>query len=70
METIDVRGLSCPSPVLEVKQAIDRGVKSLKVLADCGTATENITRFAHNANYRVEAKTLDDGTTEFTLQAQ
>ncbi len=56
--------------MLEVKQAIDRGVKSLKVLADCGTATENITRFAHNANYRVDVKTLDDGTTEFTLNAQ
>ncbi|NLC28364.1 MAG: SirA family protein [Campylobacteraceae bacterium] len=70
METIDVRGLSCPSPVLEVKQAMDRGVKSLKVLADCGTATENVTRFARNANYSVDVKTLDDGTTEFTLQAQ
>lgn len=31
METIDVRGLSCPSPVLEVKQAIDKGVKTLRL---------------------------------------
>lgn len=70
METIDVRGFSCPSPVLEVKQEIDRGMKSFKVLADCGTATENITRFAHNAKYNVEIKNLNDGTTEFTLDAQ
>ncbi len=70
METIDVRGLSCPTPVLEVKQAIDKGIKSLKVLADCGTATENITRFANNAKYRVEVSTLADGTTEFILNAQ
>ena len=70
MENIDVRGLSCPAPVLEVKHAIDKGVKSLRVLADCGTATENITRFAKNAHYRVEISTLDDGTTEFILNAQ
>jgi TusA-related sulfurtransferase len=70
METIDVRGLSCPSPVLEVKQAIDKGVKNFKVISDCGTSAENITRFAKNANYSVEMKNLDDGTIEFMLQAQ
>lgn len=67
MQILDVRGLSCPIPVLEVKKKIDDGIKELKILADCGTATENIERFAKNANLIVAIKELDDGSTEFIL---
>jgi TusA-related sulfurtransferase len=31
METVDVRGLSCPMPVIRTKQAIDKGARELLV---------------------------------------
>ncbi|MDD3325160.1 MAG: sulfurtransferase TusA family protein [Sulfurospirillaceae bacterium] len=67
MKTIDVRGLSCPAPVLEVKNVIDSGAKEIKVISDCGASTENIQRFAQNAGFTIAMKKLDDDTTEFIL---
>ncbi|MFV0480928.1 MAG: sulfurtransferase TusA family protein [Campylobacteraceae bacterium] len=67
MQTLDVRGYSCPTPVLEVKKELDKKPNELKVLADCGTATENITRFATNAGYKVATKELADESMEFVL---
>ena len=70
METIDVRGLACPAPVLELKQCIDQGAKALKVICDCGASTENIQRYATNAGFSVEQKPLNAYETEFTLRKQ
>lgn len=67
MQTLDVRGLSCPIPVLELKKELDKGINELKVVADCGTATENITRFATNSGFLVTKKDIDGVATEFTL---
>ena len=56
-EKIDVRGLSCPLPVVTVRNKlleIKKGV--LEVLIDIGTAKDNITRMAVNADWKVEVK--------------
>ena len=56
-EKIDVRGLSCPLPVVTVRNKlleIKKGI--LEVLIDTGTAKDNITRMAVNADWKVEAK--------------
>ena len=56
-EKIDVRGLSCPLPVVTVRNKlleIKKGV--LEVLIDTGTAKDNITRMAVNADWKVEVK--------------
>ncbi|OGD14461.1 hypothetical protein A2V47_05070 [Candidatus Atribacteria bacterium RBG_19FT_COMBO_35_14] len=56
-EKIDVRGLSCPLPVVTVRNKlleIKKGI--LEVLIDTGTAKDNITRMAVNADWKVEVK--------------
>ena len=51
---IDTRGLSCPIPVVMVREAIKKtGAAQLEVLADAQVAVENITRMATNQGYQV-----------------
>jgi len=62
MADIDARGLSCPIPVLKVKDAISEAPsETLTVLVDCGPAPENITRFAQGKGYTVDKEDVDDG---------
>ena len=60
-EKLDVRGLSCPLPVVKVKNKLT-GLKEglLEVLIDTGTARDNITRMANNNGWKVEAKARDE----------
>ncbi|MBU4350561.1 sulfurtransferase TusA family protein [bacterium] len=56
-QSIDVRGLSCPLPVVAVRNKlleIKRGI--LEVLIDTGTSKDNITRMATNEGWKVEVK--------------
>ena len=57
METVDTRGFSCPTPVLMVKDALDKGAKELEVLVDNGAARDNITRHAEGRGKKVACKT-------------
>lgn len=51
---IDARGLSCPTPVVMVQQAVKKSAPvSLEVLVDANVAVENITRFARSQGYAV-----------------
>ena len=62
MAEIDTRGLSCPIPVVRVKDAIaETPGEPLSVLADRGPASENITRFAQYKGYAVAREDTDDG---------
>jgi len=62
MAEIDARGLSCPIPVLRVKEAMAAiPSETLTVLVDCGPAPENITRFAQGKGYSVIQEDIDDG---------
>ncbi len=50
--TLDVRGLSCPVPLLKVQKALqESGNNSLVILSDCATAKENISRFLDREGY-------------------
>ena len=56
-EKIDVRGLSCPLPVVAVRNKLLEMKKGiLEVLIDTGTSKDNITRMAVNTDWKVEAK--------------
>jgi len=41
---IDCRGLSCPLPVIRVKEELDKG-QPFSVIVDASVAVENISRF-------------------------
>lgn len=60
MNTIDTCGMSCPQPVLLVKNAIQSYPKSLSILADNTTAENNIKRFLINSGYSVSSSTAND----------
>lgn len=51
-ETIDARGLSCPQPVILLKQALDKKPPACEILVDNRAALENTTRYAESAGYR------------------
>jgi tRNA 2-thiouridine synthesizing protein A len=60
METleVDVRGLSCPEPVLRVREEMARGC-ILMVLVDNATARDNVQRLAATRGWGVQ--TTQDG---------
>jgi len=62
--TVDVRGLSCPQPVILVQKAIEKGKFPLEVLADSVTSRENVRRIAEKLGCKVEITAQDD---EFKL---
>ena len=51
-KTVDARGLSCPEPVLRLKQVIDQE-KEIEVLVDSRVCVENCTRFGESKGYSV-----------------
>lgn len=65
MKTIDARGLSCPEPVIMMKNAMTSREAAYEVLVDNVTARENVTRFAMHQGYKVQVKEQGD---DFILQ--
>ena len=65
---LDARGLTCPAPVLLVKDNIDKeNPEELSVLVDNESSSENVSRFLGTRNYTVNV-TPENG--EFHLQAK
>lgn len=54
MHKLDVCGLSCPFPVIQVKDAVEKGHLPLQVSVDAGAPRENIRRFAENSGLKVK----------------
>ena len=49
--TIDALGLSCPEPVLKLKQVIDNE-KEIELIVDNMASAENCSRFAESKGYK------------------
>ncbi|MCD4722836.1 MAG: sulfurtransferase-like selenium metabolism protein YedF [Desulfobacula sp.] len=57
MKEIDVRGLACPAPVLQTKNAIEEeNLNSIKVLVDNEAARQNVSRFLESQDFEVSVK--------------
>ena len=57
---IDARGYSCPTPVVMVQKAVKNGAPdTLEVAVDNQCSVENVSRFARNAGYQVEARDFE-----------
>ena len=56
-KTVDACGLSCPEPVLKLKQALadTNGTKldEIELLVDSQVCVENCSRFAHSKGFHV-----------------
>lgn len=56
---IDTSGLSCPQPVLLVKQAMEAGNKDLDIIVDTEVARENVGKYLKKAG--LEYREEEDG---------
>ncbi|MDU7070598.1 sulfurtransferase TusA family protein [Campylobacter ureolyticus] len=56
MVKVDARGLSCPEPVLRLKEKIDINEKEIELLINCGAAEENAKRMAFSHGYELISK--------------
>lgn len=58
MKKIDVRGLSCPQPVVVVQREIKEGKNNFEVLLDSEASKENIIRLL--AKNKLESEVVED----------
>jgi tRNA 2-thiouridine synthesizing protein A len=62
MIEVDVRGLSCPIPVVRTKKAIDEHANEVvAVLVETAVSRENVSRLAESKDYRVQVEEVEDG---------
>ena len=64
MNTIDARGLSCPEPVIMIKNAMNTKEDAYEIIVDNTTSKENVTRYAEHQGYQVTVAEKDG---EYTL---
>jgi tRNA 2-thiouridine synthesizing protein A len=67
MEKVDVRGLSCPLPVMKTKKAMDQGASEILVTGSTAVALENISRLAQTRAYKINVKKSDKNDWEIEL---
>lgn len=60
MKRVDARGLSCPEPVIQTKNAMASGEDGYEVLVDNVVAKENVSRFAIHQGYQVNVEEQED----------
>ena len=56
MKQLDARGLSCPEPVLLIRQAMQSGDACYEMVVDNPTSRENVTRYAEHQGYTVTVR--------------
>jgi tRNA 2-thiouridine synthesizing protein A len=62
---VDVRGFSCPVPVVKTKKAMNTNPgKEFTVLVETAVSKENVSRLAENQGYSVSVERVGD---EFRL---
>jgi len=66
MRNVDVRGLSCPLPVMQTKKALDGNPDALTVLADSGTAKANVVHLLQDQGFAVR---VDESGEEYRITA-
>ena len=62
MIEVDVRGFSCPIPVVKTKKAFDENPdEPVSVLVETEVSKENVSRLAKNRGYYVKIEPITDG---------
>ena len=57
MVEVDVRGYSCPIPVVRTKKAMEQNPQeTLTVLTETATSKENVSRLAQSQRYSVKVE--------------
>jgi tRNA 2-thiouridine synthesizing protein A len=62
MIEVDVRGFSCPIPVVKTKKAMDENpMEPLSVLVESAVSKENVSRLAKSRGYSIAVADAEDG---------
>ncbi|MBA7628407.1 hypothetical protein ES703_35889 [subsurface metagenome] len=62
MVEVDVRGFSCPIPVVRTKKAIQENPEEeLTVLVESAVSKENVSRLAQSEGYSTQVEKIEDG---------
>ena len=62
MIEVDVRGFSCPIPVVRTRKAMDENpTEPLSVLVESWVSKENVSRLAKSGGYSITAVDVEDG---------
>lgn len=64
MKSLDARGLSCPEPVIMIRNAMNSKEAAYEIIVDNPTSRENVTRYAEHQGYHV---TVTEEGGEYTL---
>ena len=64
MNRLDARGLSCPEPVILIRDAMNSDEAEYQMIVDNPASRENVTRYTEHQGYQVEVEEKDG---EFTL---
>jgi tRNA 2-thiouridine synthesizing protein A len=57
MIEVDVRGFSCPIPVVKTKKAIEENPdETITVLIETAVSKENVSRLAQSRNYSIQVE--------------
>jgi tRNA 2-thiouridine synthesizing protein A len=67
MEKVDVRGLSCPLPVIKTKKIMDQGASEILVTGSTAVSLENVSRLAQTRAYKINVKKADKNDWEIEL---
>ena len=59
MKTIDARGLSCPEPVILIRDAMNSDEAEYQMIVDNPASRENVTRYAEHQGYTVSVSEAD-----------
>ncbi|SDM46506.1 sulfurtransferase TusA family protein [Halarsenatibacter silvermanii] len=59
-KTVDTSGLSCPQPLMMVKEALEESKDEFEAIIDTEVARENITRFLENEDVDFEIEPEGD----------
>jgi len=61
MIEVDVRGFSCPIPVVKTKKAVEENPKEqITVLVETAVSKENVSRLAQSKGYSVEVEGMSN----------
>jgi len=59
MTEVDVKGLSCPIPVVKTKQAMEKNpAEMITVFTDSTVSKENVSRLAGSKKYSVKVENI------------
>jgi tRNA 2-thiouridine synthesizing protein A len=62
MIEVDVRGFSCPIPVVRTRKAIkENPEEEIKVLVESAVSKENVSRLAESEGYTTRIEEVEDG---------